>query len=173
MHTTSFPLAFYSSQEGEPPRKKRRSKWDIQPEDLTTANTNHNSTPQAPTSAAAAAAAKLNAKLASEGKLKPASTVYMVSLSQPAGDRPNPYPISHHSTHPQHIHIPCVHLCLFLALTAPTLSVSQPASSSVLSPSPNSLASSLLPPSHGSATTVVGNLGPASATIDINDLDVR
>lgn len=172
MHTTSFPLAFSSlrsSQEGEPPRKKRRSKWDIQPEDLTTAHSNHDSTPpQAPTSAAAAAAAKLNAKLASEGKIKPASTVYMVSLLH----RPCPYPTPHHWVSSTHTHT-CVYLCLFFALTAPTFSVSQPASSSVLSPSPNSLASSLLPPSHGSATTVVGNMGPASATIDINDLDVR
>lgn len=69
--------------EGEPPRKKRRSKWDIHPEDLPTppvAAGNHETTPpQPPTSAAAAVAAKLNAKLASEGKLKPASAVYMVS----------------------------------------------------------------------------------------------
>lgn len=90
MHTTSIPLPLprSSSQEGEPPRKKRRSKWDIQPKDLeTTANSNHETTPpQAPTSAAAAAAARLNAKLASEGKLKPASTVYMVSLRQPGSD---------------------------------------------------------------------------------------
>ena len=71
-----------SNQEGEPPRKKRRSKWDIQPPEATPAvNSNHEATPtQAPTSAAAAAAAKLNAKLASEGKLKPANAIYMVSL---------------------------------------------------------------------------------------------
>jgi hypothetical protein len=65
--------------EGEPPRKKRRSKWDIHPEDLPTAGNHETTPPQAPTSAAAAVAAKLNAKLASEGKLKPASAVYMVS----------------------------------------------------------------------------------------------
>ena len=65
--------------EGEPPRKKRRSKWDIHPEDLHTMGNQETTPPQAPTSAAAAMAAKLNAKLASEGKLKPSSAVYMVS----------------------------------------------------------------------------------------------
>ena len=65
--------------EGEPPRKKRRSKWDIHPEDLHATGNQETTPPQAPTSAAAAMAAKLNAKLASEGKLKPSSAVYMVS----------------------------------------------------------------------------------------------
>jgi hypothetical protein len=85
--------------EGEPPRKKRRSKWDIHPEDLPTAGNHETTPPQAPTSAAAAVAAKLNAKLASEGKLKPASAVYMpasssVSLSSPSPLAPPIFPSS-------------------------------------------------------------------------------
>ena len=75
-------LSPYSS---GPPRKKRRSKWDIQPDDLSStpaapANWEETTPTQGPTSTVAAIAAKLNAKLASEGKLKPASAVYMVSL---------------------------------------------------------------------------------------------
>lgn len=63
---------------------------------------------------------------------------------------------------------------VFLALTVPAFSVSQPASSSVLSPSPNPLASTLLPsPIGASSYCIVGTQGSASSTIDINDLDVR
>lgn len=81
-----FPFPATSVHEKGPPAKKRRSKWDVQPDEGTQTTTSSNDTTaptgtqEAPTSAAAAAAAKLNAKLASEGKLKPASLVYMVNV---------------------------------------------------------------------------------------------
>jgi hypothetical protein len=107
-----------SKVEGEPPRKKRRSKWDIHPEDLHATGNQETTPPQAPTSAAAAMAAKLNAKLASEGKLKPSSAVYMpvsssVSLSSPSPLAPHIFP----SSTPGHTHSPIIG-----TLTGPTSS---------------------------------------------------
>ena len=56
---------FYS----EPPKKKRRSKWGIKPEDMVATSPNEPTpTPQGP-KAAEAAAAKINAMLAAQGKL--------------------------------------------------------------------------------------------------------
>ena len=68
--------------EGEPPRKKRRSKWDIAAPDATpTSQSAPPTTSTTPSGAAMAAAAKLNAMLAAQGKLvKSAPAPLLVSI---------------------------------------------------------------------------------------------
>jgi hypothetical protein len=61
--TKSFPSD--DANPTEPPRKKRRSKWGIKPEDVGAEST---AIPQGP-KGAEAAAAKINAMLAAQGKL--------------------------------------------------------------------------------------------------------
>ena len=58
-----------------PPRKKRRSKWDMKAPEMSSipaATTSHSNPPLLanPTDSAVAAAAKINAMLAAQGKLK-------------------------------------------------------------------------------------------------------
>ena len=73
-------LTLPSAEEEEPPRKKRRSKWDVQAPEAPPTTAQEDTPPAEPSSAAAMAAAKLNAMLASQGKLKPSTLPYMVSL---------------------------------------------------------------------------------------------
>ena len=53
----------------EPPSKKRRSKWGLKPEDVKNDSSSPPPQPQGP-KGAEAAAAKINAMLAAQGKLK-------------------------------------------------------------------------------------------------------